>query len=191
MKTIIAAGLVAALASPGLAGALGDPVTEPAPVAPVQVADTGGDWTGFYAGVQLGWADVSPDGAASGDDVIYGLHAGYDYDFGRFVLGGELDYDAGDIGIASGAASVDSIWRAKLRGGYDLGRTLIYATGGYAEADTSLNSVDGYFGGVGVAYKVTDKFTLSGELLEHRFDASGAVPDTDATTATLRASFRF
>lgn len=191
MKSLVSAGLITVLASPVFAGSLSEPTVEPVMVAPAPVVNTGGDWTGFYVGAQLGYADVSPTGVAGGDDYIYGVHAGYDYDFGRFVLGGELDYDAGDIGVAGGTESIDSVWRAKLRGGYDMGRTLLYVTGGYAQADTSLGNADGYFGGLGLAYQISDKFTLGGEVLGHQFDASGAVPETDATTATLRASYRF
>ena len=191
MKKTIAAGLITVMASPVFAGSLADPVPEPVAVAPVAVVNTGGDWTGFYAGAQLGWLDANPDLVPGGDDFIYGLHAGYDYDFGLFVLGAELDYDAGDIDIAGGTASIDDVWRAKLRAGYDLGNTLIYATGGYAEVDTSIGDGDGYFGGIGVAYRVSDNFTVGGEILGHKFDSIGGVTDADATTATVRASFRF
>lgn len=174
------------------AGNLADPVIEtpPAPVyqAPVSL---GGDWTGAYGGLNLGYGDVDGTGTADGDDMTYGLHLGYDYDFGRFVMGGELEYDKADIDL-NGAASTDSVTRLKLRGGYDLGRTLIYATAGAAKLDSSIGSDTGEFVGLGVAYQVTDRFTVGGEVLEHRFDdIGGSGVDADATTFNLRGSLRF
>lgn len=180
------------LGTTAFAGTLADPVVEAVPqpiiLAPVAL---GGDWTGAYGGLNLGYADVDGTGAIDGDDMTYGLHLGYDYDFGRFVAGGEIEYDKADIDL-NGAATVDSVARLKLRGGYDLGRTLIYATAGIAKLDTSIGNDTGEFFGLGVAYKVTESFTLGGEVLEHRFDDIGnSGVDADATTFNLRGSFRF
>ena len=151
----------------------------------------GGEWTGFYSGLQFGQFDVDGTGAADGDDISYGLHAGYDYDFGRFVLGGELEYNFADIDLG-GAATVDSVLWLKVRGRYDLGRTLVYATAGMARVDTSLGSENGEFVGLGVAYQLTDQFVVDGEVLAHQFDdINGSGVDADATSINLRGSFRF
>lgn len=186
-----------ALAAPAMAGSLADPVVTPAPAAPVAVApvpmNTGGDWTGAYAGLQFGRIDAETSGGAAleGDDTAYGAHVGYDYDFGRFVAGAELDYDATELDL-EGAASIDSVTRLKLRGGYDLGRTLVYATAGAARADTSLGDADGTFAGLGVGYKMTDNIVLGGEYLRHNFDdINDTGIDADADTVSLRASFKF
>lgn len=191
---------VLAMATSTFGGAAfaGSPVETPVEAevyapAPVPV-NTGGDWTGFYTGLQLGYADAdSATGALDGDDVSYGFHAGYDYDFGQFVLGGELDYDKTDLGLGGGAATVDSVSRAKLRGGYDLGRTLVYATVGYALADTSVGDEEGQFYGLGVAYQVTDRYRVGAEILEHNFDNVGGAAgnDIDVTTFTIRGSLQF
>ena len=185
--------------APALAGSLQDTVVEPAPVMMAPTPLPGGDWTGFYAGGQLGFLDVEGDNAAAGvdgDDISYGLHAGYNYDFGLWVLGGELEYDWTDLDLTAGAAavgSVDSVWRAKLKGGYDFGDTLLYATAGYADVDTSLGDADGHFYGLGVAYKVTEQFIVSGEVLRHEFDDIGGTAnlDADANSFSIRGSFRF
>ncbi|WP_299552729.1 outer membrane beta-barrel protein [uncultured Tateyamaria sp.] len=196
MKTrIFAIGLVTALAGPALAGSLEPPAPEPAaPVAPpppAPVQTFGGDWTGGYAGLQLGYGDVDGSGDADGDDILYGAHVGYRYDFGTFVLGGELDYDFADIDL-NGAADVDSVARLKLQAGYDFGRTLGYFTAGVADLDTSIGSETGEFYGIGVAYQINDRYTVGAELLEHSFDdIDGSGVDADATTLTVRGSIRF
>ena len=187
----IIAGSVFGLCFSGLsalADGPSDPVVTPPVIAPAP--DTGGEWGGFYSGLNLGAADLSTATGASGNDTTYGVHLGYDFDLGRLVLGGELEYDETDVDL--GAATVDNVARLKLRGGYDLGRTLVYATAGTARADTSLGSDTGGFAGVGVTYQINDRFRLGGELLEHRFnDVGGSGVDVDATTFNLRAQFRF
>lgn len=197
MKTIYKFGAAtlmstSLLASTAFAGNLADPVVETVAAPVFEPAFVGGDWTGIYGGLNLGYADVDTNIGANGDDMSYGLHIGYDYDFGRYVIGGELEYDNLDTDLGDGAAEVDSVTRLKLRGGYDFGRTLVYATAGAARADTSLGDDTGEFIGLGVAYQVTDSFTIGGELLEHRFDDLGGTGvDADATTFNLRGSFRF
>ena len=198
MKLASAAVLApTAFAGATYAGSLAEPVVEPVMTAPVPAPDLGGDWTGFYTGLQLGYSDAEVDNGLEGDNGSYGFHAGYNYDFGRFVLGGELDYDKTDIDLNDAAGvtqgSIDSVARAKIKGGYDLGSTLIYATGGYARADTTMGDEDGAFYGVGMDYKITEQYSVGAELLEHKFnDVSGVSGnDADVTTFNIRGSYRF
>ena len=107
------------------------------------------------------------------------------------MLGGELDYDSTDVDLG-GAATIDSVTRLKARFGYDFGLALGYVTAGVADVDTSIGSESGEFYGIGVAYQVTDNFTLGGEILDHQFDdIEGSGVDADATTFTIRGSYRF
>ncbi len=194
MKFASAAAVASfAMGGAAFAGSLEEPMVEPMMTMPVAAPAMGGDWTGFYTGLQLGYGDADGPGALDGNNGLYGFHAGYDYDFGKFVLGGEIDYDKTDIDLAGGVANIDSVARAKIKGGYDLGSTLIYATGGYALADTTGGDEDGAFYGIGMSYKVTEKYTVGAELLEHRFNDIGGVGgnDLDATTFTVRGSLRF
>ncbi|WP_338550871.1 outer membrane protein [Roseovarius phycicola] len=165
-----------------------DPVLTPA--APVATTP---NWTGFYVGGQLGYANVDTNVAGvDGDDIIGGFVAGYDYDLGNWVVGAGLDYDFADIGLAPGV-SVENVFRVKLRGGYKIGNGLLYATGGYANADTStLGDDDGYFIGAGYEHLISDQFSLGGELLYHEFDNFNSTAiDVEATTIQLRGTFRF
>lgn len=190
--TVLSLSSALALSTAAFAGTIEEPVIEEQVFTPAPPPAPVSDWTGFYTGIQLGYADISGDGGIDGSDNSYGFHAGYDYDFGNYVIGAELDYDQMDVDVGGGA-SVDSVARLKVKGGYDLGNTLIYATAGAARADTSVGDETGPFVGLGVTYKVTEQYTVGAELLEHRFDDLGGVAgnDVDATTLTVRGSFRF
>jgi opacity protein-like surface antigen len=187
---ILSTTMIAAAGS-AFAGGMDTVTPEPAPTQPV-VIDTpvGVDWTGPYAGLSFGSAQID----ANGDDETggtYGVHAGYDYDFGSFVLGGELEYSGLDD-FDVGGAEVHSVARAKLRGGADLGQVMLYGTAGVARVDTSIGEETGPVGGVGIEYMATERFSIGAEYLAHRFeDIDGTGVDADADTLTLRGSLRF
>ncbi|WP_439156340.1 outer membrane protein [Yoonia sp.] len=183
------------------AGGLAEPVETVEPVTvmtPAPVRVSGSDWTGFYAGAQLGYGQLEADPAldpTEPDGAIYGVHAGYRYDLGNIVLGAELDFDGTEIEVTNPALELDSIFRAKLSAGYDAGAFLPYLTAGYVEAETSGaadGTTDGDFYGLGVAYKMNNNLIIGGEVLQHDFDGGvlgGA--NLEATTATARVSFQF
>lgn len=196
--SMLAAPLIAA-AGIASAGGLTEPVTAPAPIpvapTPVPVAPIS-DWTGFYAGGQLGYGQLDSDALTEDPDgLLYGAHAGYLYDFGSWVIGGELDIDGTEIEDETADVALDTVARAKLRVGYDAGNWLPYVTGGIAQATTSgsLDADDtGSFGGVGLEYRVSDSMRVGGEILQHQFDDFDDTGiDIDATTATARVSFQF
>lgn len=150
------------------------------------------DWTGAYAGFGIGRADVDGPGAADGKETTFGGHIGYDYDFGDFVVGGELEVTRFDLALPAAGGTIDNVANLKLKGGYDFGPALGYAVVGASRAYTSLGNDTGLVYGVGVAYQVNDQFTLSGEVLQNKFDNIGAgASDFDNTSLNLRASFRF
>lgn len=191
MKSLKLALAALVLPAPLLAGSLTPPadpvIAQPVTATPVAV---GGDWTGGYAGIQLGYGNAVTDPGDDDSGFVYGGHLGYDYDFGQFVLGGEFDVDAGDIEAAGG--DIDNIARAKLRAGYDLGRTMVYATGGAARMSGDLGDDTGWTAGLGMSYAVTDNFLLGAEALTTRFDdVGGTGSDVNANTIGMRASFKF
>jgi opacity protein-like surface antigen len=192
--TTLAAGLAALTAAPALAGGTAQPDPAPVTVAPAPAAPAA-DWTGPSVGAQLGYGDVSTSGPAlSGDDVLLGLRAYYDYDFGDFVLGGGLQYDATDLDIG-GATTLESVTRIGGRAGADLGRSMLYGTAGWAQARTSATGIgdsDGWFAGVGYEMFVTDAVTVGTEVLYHEFDDFDlAGLEAEATTAAISVNFRF
>ncbi len=194
VKRLSLATLGAALiAAPAFAGSPTPAPVEPM-IAPAPVVSTGGDWTGAYGGLSLGYADVSSSGGAalSGDDFIGGLSLGYDYDFGQFVLGAGIDYDISDIDLGGGE-KMEGIGRLKLRAGYDMGQGLLYATGGLARTSLAgLGEDNGYFAGIGYEHMITDKVSVGGEVLYHAFDNfNGSGTDIETTTAAAKVNFRF
>ncbi|MDR9395584.1 MAG: outer membrane beta-barrel protein [Roseovarius sp.] len=193
LRLAAAATAASVIALPAFAGSA-EPATPDTPVSPAApVIDASPDWTGFYTGVQLGFAEVDTDLAGNDDDVIGGIVGGYDHDFGQWVVGGGLDYDFADIDLNASGGALEEVFRVKGRAGYKIGQGLLYATTGYAWADTnSFGDDDGYFVGGGYEYRVSDQFSIGGEVLYHEFDDFGNLgSDVEATTVQLRGTFRF
>lgn len=175
MKTLIFSSVIAVLASTAHAG----------------------DWTGGYVGGGVGNGDLDVSGPTQGGSgSTYGLHVGYDFDFGDWVVGGEFEYDWMDIGFAGGSMTLDNISRLKAKVGYDFGQVLGYVVVGGAKAfTTGLGDKSGSVYGLGLAYQVSPQFMLSGEVLRHDFDGFsntqlGSI-DLEVDTFNVRASFRF
>jgi outer membrane immunogenic protein len=134
-------------AAPALASGPVTVVDTPVVVVPTPVLS----WTGFYAGAYVG---QEPE--VTGDSFI-GLRAGYNYQAGRFVVGGELDalrYSAGG----------DTEAFVNLRGGYLISDNLLafLSVGrGHWSGGSDLNSV-----GLGVEYRTSGPMSV-------RFDYEG------------------
>ena len=162
MKRLLLAAPLALLATSAFAA---DPVyQEEAPMA-VSV----GDWSGFYAGVQLGGAFGNDDGILqlspftpglqtafapgfNGDfdgGVIGGVHVGYDWQFGNVVFGALADITGADVSDRQSGYSVTPA-------SYNIERDLNYlgtlrARLGYAPSNRFLGYVTG-----GLAYGDVD-----------------------------------
>ncbi len=154
------------------------------------------DWTGPYVGAEIGYATADETAAGNDEDgVVAGFIAGYDYDLGSVVVGAgvDLDFTGNNLGIAN----LDRILRLKLRGGIKAGNGLIYATGGYANADvSSVADNDGYFIGAGYEHRVNQNFSIGGEVVYHKFDnciapAPATGVNIELVTFQLRGAYRF
>lgn len=205
------AAIPALLAAPAFAGNLQEPVVEPIIAAPIQVQPIS-DWTGAYLGGQVGYGTTSTVFINEGEDDLFtgsddlsggfgGLHAGYLYDLGQWVLGAEMDYDWADISRDFGGAdvSIDEIYRLKLLAGYDVGQGLIYATAGAFNANLSVDvpGVDdiddnGWLAGVGYKHKFTENWIGGVEALYHNAsDFGDSGDDLKLTTISARISYQF
>ena len=197
MKTIIplSAALLLSAGSAAFAGGLAEPVMAPAP-APVPVAAApivmSSDWSGFYVGGQAGAGNVELDGATTTDLDLnnYGVQAGYLYDLGSFVVGGEASYNKLDIDTLG---DDNAVTRVGAIAGFDAGRFMPYLAGGYASLDTdALGQDDGYYYGVGATYAVTDSINVGVEYLKHEFDDfNDTGTDVIADTTSLKVSYKF
>lgn len=193
-KIIVALATTAAagFALPALAGNLKAPapepqVTAPAPVAPAPVMN--GDWTGAYVGLGVGYdhAKSSPD-VGSGSSGVGSIFGGYNYDFGKFVAGGEIG--ASKMHAGFGPNTLTSSYDAKLKGGMDLGRTMVYGAVGAVHGE-HVHGV-GKLIGVGLDYKLTDNILVGGEADYTQFN-NGVASGTDLKNTSLQArvSFKF
>ena len=197
MKTIIplSAALLLSTGSAAFAGGLAEPVMAPAP-APVPVAAapivTSSDWSGFYVGGQAGAGNVELDATTTTDLDLnnYGVQAGYLYDLGSFVVGGEASYNKLDIDTLG---DDNSVTRVGAIAGFDAGRFMPYLAGGYASLDTdALGQDNGYYYGVGATYAVTDSINVGVEYLKHEFDDfNDTGTDVTADTTSLKVSYKF
>ncbi len=148
-------------------------------------------WTGFYAGVNggLGIGGFNGSGANYfGRDPVggaFGLTAGYNYQSGNLLIGGEGDYawshiaDSASPGVGMASTGVvQNLDTIRARVGYTQDRALFYGTGGYAGGDIRgvLNNVpttfadqtryaNGFTLGFGFEYAITPHITAKAEYL--------------------------
>jgi outer membrane immunogenic protein len=155
-----------------------------------------GNWSGFYVGANVGYGS-SPNNdqlALSGDfptglspaGAFAGGQIGYNWQFGRLVLGAEADFQGAGISdrvqdLNFGDNFHSSLdWFGTVRGrlGYGFDRMLVYATGGFAYGgihsgvDGPLlpgspyrfdGTATGYVLGAGLEYKLTPTLSIKGE----------------------------
>ena len=134
------AGLLMSVAMATSSATAADDINFEAPMAPAT------DWSGFYAGFQLGGASLESNSSAAtliqpdSGGVVGGIHAGYNFQFDNFVLGVEGDLLATDLSDTTSCfnpvfnceAGADWMGSARVRAGMTFGQALVYATGGVA-----------------------------------------------------------
>ena len=154
----------------------------PAPASADPLASRG--WSGSYVGGNLDFHRGVPV-----DSALFSIHAGIDREMGDTVLGGELEISDADAGAPGG--TIDWMTRAKLRFGLPMGRTMVYVTAGGVRAESSTGPEYGLLAGAGLEYRLTGRWTVSGEILSHHFpdfDGKGA---HDVQSVSARVSYRF
>lgn len=197
MKKMFAAavGLLAAVPA-AYAGGPAAVVTEPQVYAPVIVAAPAVNWTGGYVGAMLGYGKLETGTPRSSKSTGVGaLVAGYDHDFGQWVLGGELMAAPG-AGVEIGGREVENFLGARMKAGYKMdpsGRWLGQGSLGYARVsheavgggDSRTTSAPMF--GLGVSYLHSRNVSLTGEILSIRDGGDGP----RGTTLLLGAHYRF
>ncbi|MTE00608.1 outer membrane beta-barrel protein [Paracoccus sp. YIM 132242] len=188
MKSFVYAAAVSLCASGSFAG--GYVSTGGKPLAGVSQPSAQA-WTGFYAGLHYGSGSVTAAlGSISRDTDMdaFGLHAGYQHDFGQYVLGLELDHNRldGDVGESA------DLTRLRARAGKGFGRVLPYLTVGGAYYTEPGYSDFGVTYGLGAEVLVTDRFVAGLEYTRQEVaNVDGTGVDLTANILQARASFRF
>ncbi|MET3524226.1 MULTISPECIES: outer membrane protein [Mesorhizobium] len=183
MKTILLAAAFI-LAPVGMAGAAD--INETSPVA------AGYDWSGLYAGVDVGYAAGKSNlfiaGAGlGGTDVnapldptgfVGGVHIGVNQEMAnRLVLGAEADLAYSNVDRVSTFAGAGALlntelkWSgsARLRAGYAFDRTLPYITAGVAAAKYEVSVITNGPGGTIPVHDETHLGWTVGAGVDHAF----------------------
>lgn len=154
-------------------------------------------WTGGYVRSNMGAANVKsnvPGLNLQNTAPFAGATVGYDIDLKDWVVGASADIDMTDTSVTSRSATeLDRIWRLKLRGGYKVGKGLIYGTGGYANAHiNNVGEDSGYYIGGGYEHQFITNFSIGGEILYHEFNNfSNTNTDIEVISYQVRGTFRF
>lgn len=167
------------------------------------------DWSGGYAGLSVGdltegTATAESEGFTAdldGDGILGGF-AGYQFQSGNMVFGGEFSLaSANNVAINFNGDVNDQDFRItdlKGRIGYDAGDVLVYSVLGLSQVRAVGNNfvgdrtADGIVLGLGADYAINDQFAIGAEYLirnvtlEDEFDT-----DIDLDAVAVRASFQF
>jgi len=193
-----------------LDGNFGDPVT-------LVAAGGANAFSPGFCGGAAGGPTVAQGCDKDSNGALAGVKAGYDMQFGSFVLGAVVDYAVVDqedsvTGFSTTPAyytfsrNLQSMAALRARLGYAMGPALVYATGGgvIAKVDngfTTSNGVntftasvdddeaDGYQWGGGVEYALAPNLTVTGEYLYTSLDAGDHVVRVGAGTAPAANPF--
>lgn len=197
IKKILFTGAGAILISAGMTSAQAADIVDPGVY----------DWTGPFIGLQGGYAwgtnDTSTENSENGpppftdeegsgsldlDGFVGGLHAGYNWQSDRLVLGAIGDIEFADLkgdtevtsfGFPFGKLRGDLDWLGslRLRAGFAADRALFYATGGLAVGGVEMEFQDNFGGpeisdddtrwgwtlGAGIEYAFTDALSAFAE----------------------------
>lgn len=183
--------LLVCSASLGAAQAADLPFLASPPVveAGTAVIDAPIDWTGFYAGLNVGydWGDFSLPHGAGGNahGVLGGAQIGVNYQVGDIVGGIEADIQGADVEgrttrfgrVYALRSYIQPFGTARVRAGIAVDRVLVYATGGlaYAEVENKLRLFDrhrsdsdiqlGWTVGAGLEYALDPNWSIKAEYL--------------------------
>jgi len=176
---------------------------QPVTIAPARPAPTL-SWEGFYAG--LNYARVTGDGtetttSTSADfesDNGFGVFAGYNWQRGNFVFGGELAYNDFTLPVVGfPGVEVENSLELRARAGYAFDRVMVYGFVGAARSDANIFadsiSMTGYSYGIGAQALVTRNMFVGLELARRDIDGTYGAFEADAKidTVSLRVGFQF
>jgi outer membrane immunogenic protein len=206
--SIVSAILLLSLGGAAFAGGPTGVTDDPVPAPPASAAAH--DWSGPYVGLSYGTTTADMDFAVGGlfefeNGTAAGLYAGYLFQRGSFVYGGELAY--GKISGAflpnpgfSGDDEIDRVLDLKARVGFASNRALFYGVVGYSRSnyvEPPLIEMDtnGFSYGLGAEVAVSPRLVVGLEYLGR--DLSGSAlggtisADQNLDTLNLRVGLNF
>ena len=192
-------------------------------------ANAAEDWQGFYLGANAGYAHAKTDwtydstGQTADHSIkngIYGLHGGYNFQWGHWVAGPEVSLDAGSLDGSARCPNNTFECRSKLKdigsvsakGGYALGSFLPFAKLGVASAKDyteTTNAAGTKFGdhdrrngmlfGAGLDYAINPCWSVGAEWNWINFQKKTSIvdsglavhTDTDPQLLKAKVAYRF
>jgi outer membrane immunogenic protein len=204
-KTIVGAGLAVAIATVS-AQAADLPRGQYRPYAPPPVV-VAYSWMGPYVGANLGyqWGETT-NNPTEPSGIAGGLQAGYNFQTGQFVFGGEADIQL------SGAEDTFAPWKfsnpwfgtVRARAGVALNNILFYATGGLAYGNlrgeigglSENRTALGWTAGVGMEVGLTQNWSAKVEYLyidlaERDYTVTGTDNGLNSNLLRFGVNYRF
>lgn len=176
MKTMMFAATAAAIAVASGAALAADLPRSQSPFAPQPAQINIYKWSGGYVGMSAGyqWGTTTNAGTQP-SGIEGGIQAGYNWQSGAFVFGGETDLQVSNADDTFAPYKFSNPWFGTIRGraGYALNNILFYGTGGFAyggitgetgglsESKTHV----GWTAGAGVEFGVTQNWSAKVEYL--------------------------
>jgi outer membrane immunogenic protein len=203
MKKSILAITVAMAAVSGAANAADLPRSAPYTSSPASYYN----WNGGYVGVNLGydWGKIT-NSAGSPTGLAGGVQAGYNWQSGQFVFGGETDLQISGADSTFAPFKFSNPWFGTLRGraGFALNNILFYGTLGLAYGDikgeSGLLSEDkthiGWTAGLGMEVGLTPNWSAKAEYLymdlgNRAYSITGASNGYEANMLRLGVNYHF
>jgi len=207
MKTMLGAALVAgaavaaAAAGPAHAADLPNYYTAPAPLGAFS-------WIGPYLGGNIGyeWGTIS-NNPTKPSGIFGGIQAGYNWQFGQFVLGAETDIQASGASDTFAPWQFSNPWFGTVRGraGEALNNVLIYGTAGLAFGTVTVTSPGnlseshtsaGWAAGVGAEVGFAPHWSAKAEWLfmdfaDRNFSVTGTSNGLSANLVRLGVNYHF
>lgn len=212
----ILTSILLASATFGGAAMAGNFDTPPLPVTVIETPAPS-NWGGLYLGgvysLNSGTGDYfAPASASLGNTLsgpLYGGFAGYNFQRGSLVFGGEIAYQVGAIAfdwpLGVNTAEITNLLDAKARAGFSAGKVLVYGVAGFTSGQyeetsggppTDSVSFTGFSYGAGVEMKVGENMIVGLEYLNRELsgpydnDPTGSV-DLHLDSIQFRVGWQF
>lgn len=203
-KIVFGAGIAVVMATGAQAADIGRGSYQPYSPPPVMARYS---WMGPYLGVNLGyqWGETT-NNPTEPAGIMGGLQAGYNFQSGQFVFGGEADIQLSGAEDTFAPWKFSNPWFGTLRGraGYALNNILFYGTGGFAYGNVKgeflgLDESRTHYGwtvGLGAEVGLTQNWSAKVEYLyvdlaERGYTVTGTENGLESNVLRFGVNYRF